>query len=406
MKKLRILTLILIVTAVFLTNCQTTPPPTATPIPFVQPTALANVPTTTPIATETAVPTMPPPPTAIPTTAAATPNLQDAATLTPATPTATIIGMIGPEPFPENINPLTGLPVSDPAILARRPIVVKVSNAPPIVRPQAGLNRADLVFEHYAEGGLTRFTAVFYTHDVSIVGSIRSARLIDFEIPHMYDAAFAYSGSSGPLRVRFQESDFFDRIISPDFGHGGFYRMEEEGKSFVHSLYTDTYTLRETLSERGQEVPPTLANHMAFREEPLYPGEPATRIELWYTGTNATWFYSNGRYLRWSDGEAHLEAYTGQQLTFKNVVVIAANHVNTDIIEDTNNSPSIEIQLWGSGPVSIFRDGQRFDGTWQRNDPNHMLTFYDQDGNMLPLAPGNTFFQIVPLGFDRLTITP
>ncbi|MCA9920789.1 MAG: DUF3048 domain-containing protein, partial [Anaerolineales bacterium] len=346
------------------------------------------------------------PPTAIPTTAAATPNLQDAATLTPATPTATIIGMIGPEPFPENINPLTGLPVSDPAILARRPIVVKVSNAPPIVRPQAGLNRADLVFEHYAEGGLTRFTAVFYTHDVSIVGSIRSARLIDFEIPHMYDAAFAYSGSSGPLRVRFQESDFFDRIISPDFGHGGFYRMEEEGKSFVHSLYTDTYTLRETLSERGQEVPPTLANHMAFREEPLYPGEPATRIELWYTGTNATWFYSNGRYLRWSDGEAHLEAYTGQQLTFKNVVVIAANHVNTDIIEDTNNSPSIEIQLWGSGPVSIFRDGQRFDGTWQRNDPNHMLTFYDQDGNMLPLAPGNTFFQIVPLGFDRLTITP
>ncbi|MCA9926967.1 MAG: DUF3048 domain-containing protein, partial [Anaerolineales bacterium] len=386
--------------------CQTASPPTATPSPSVQPTALANVPTNTPDATETAVPTMPPPPTAIPTTAAATPNLQDAATLTPATPTATIIGMIGPEPFPENINPLTGLPVSDPAILARRPIVVKVSNAPPIVRPQAGLNRADLVFEHYAEGGLTRFTAVFYTHDVSIVGSIRSARLIDFEIPHMYDAAFAYSGSSGPLRVRFQESDFFDRIISPDFGHGGFYRMEEEGKSFVHSLYTDTYTLRETLSERGQEVPPTLANHMAFREEPLYPGEPATRIELWYTGTNATWFYSNGRYLRWSDGEAHLEAYTGQQLTFKNVVVIAANHVNTDIIEDTNNSPSIEIQLWGSGPVSIFRDGQRFDGTWQRNDPNHMLTFYDQDGNMLPLAPGNTFFQIVPLGFDRLTITP
>ncbi len=290
--------------------------------------------------------------------------------------------------------------------LARRPLAIKISNAPPVVRPQAGLNQADLVFEHYAEGGLTRFTAVFYTHDVETVGSIRSARLIDLEIPKMFDAAFAYSGSSGPVRLRLQASEFYDRIISPDFAHGGFERIPKEGVATTHTLFTNTYNLRYILGLRGQDIAPTFANHMTFRDSPITQGEPATRIEISYDATNVTWFYSNGRYLRWTDGEKHLDANTSTQLSFKNIVVVAANHVNTDILEDTNNNPSIEIQIWGTGPVSIFRDGQRFDGIWKREDPHHMLTFYDSAGNPLPLAPGNTFFQIVPLGFDQLHVTP
>jgi hypothetical protein len=34
-----------------------------------------------------------------------------------------------------------------------------------------------------------------------------------------------------------------------------------------------------------------------------------------------------------------------------------------------------------------------------------MLTFYDQEGRILPLAPGNSFFQLVPLGFTGLVVT-
>ena len=272
------------------------------------------------------------------------------------------------------------------------------------MRPQSGLNQADLVFEHYAEGGFTRFTAVYYTHNVETVGSIRSARLIDLEIPKMYDAAFAYSGSAGPIRLRLRDSEFFDRIISPDFAHGGFERFEKEGVASTHRLFTNTYNLRYILGLREQDVAPTFSNFMTFRDAPITQGEPATRIELVYRATNATWAYSNGRYLRWTDGEAHLDANTNQQLNFKNVVIIAANHVDTDIIEDTNNNPSIEIQIWGTGPASMFRDGQRFDGVWKRENPNYMLTFYDNEGTPLPLAPGNTFFQVVPLGFDQLDV--
>jgi hypothetical protein len=67
---------------------------------------------------------------------------------------------------------------------------------------------------------------------------------------------------------------------------------------------------------------------------------------------------------------------------------------------------SIQIQIWGEGPVSIFRDGVRIDGRWQRTNPNDMLTFTDLNGNILPLAPGNSFFQLVPLGFANLIVSP
>lgn len=317
-------------------------------------------------------------------------------------------GFIGPYRFPENTNPLTGESVP-PDVLNQRPIAVKISNYPPLVRPQWGLNSADLVFEHYAEGGVTRFTAVFYSQQAEQVGSIRSGRLIDIEIAQMYDAAFAYSGSSGPVREMYRASDFFERIISPDFGHGGFERIPDGNKAFEHTLFTNTYTLHYLLEQRQQDTPPNFATNMAFSPQPPPEGTAAKQIEIRYRGTNAYWFYqaSTNHYLRWTDGEPHMDALTETQLNFRNIIVLGANHVDTEILEDFvgGGNYSIQIQLWGEGPVSIFRDGQRYEGRWRRSSPEHMLTFYNLEGNLLPLAPGNSFFQIVPLGFDGLNVS-
>jgi hypothetical protein len=54
-----------------------------------------------------------------------------------------------PTPLSEVINPLTGLPAADPALLDRRPVMVKVSNFPRLGRPHAGLSFADIVFDYY-----------------------------------------------------------------------------------------------------------------------------------------------------------------------------------------------------------------------------------------------------------------
>ena len=386
-----------------LLGCQTSQTPPAASPPAASPMATSGDVAATagvvPSATATAAPLVSTP-TPLPTTTAEA---------VVATPTQPIPGLIGPDNFPENVNPLTGEVVADPAVLERRPLAIKISNYPPVVRPQSGLNEADLVFEHYAEGGVTRFTAVFYSKDANPVGSIRSGRLIDLEIPKMYDAAFAYSGASGPVRELLRNSSFFARIISPDFGHGGFYRVPDPNKAFEHTLFTDTPRLRAILEERGLNTPPEFNSNMAFHPDPPAGGTPAASIEIRYVGANAFWRYDpiSGRYLRSTDGVAQVDANTGRQLSFKNVIVLSAHHEETDILEDLvgGGHYSIEIQVWGEGPASIFRDGQRFEGRWRRENESDMLTFYDQEGRILPLAPGNSFFQLVPLGFTGLVVT-
>lgn len=367
--------------------------------------AAAATPTQSSAATVVAQATAPPP---LVSTPVAPTQTSPMATQAPE-PTTAIPGLIGPDQFPANVNPLTGLAVEDPSRLDRRPLAIKISNYPSVVRPQSGLNSADLVFEHYAEGGVTRFTAVFYTNDVDPVGSIRSARLIDLEIPRMYDAAFAYSGSSGPVRLMLRDSEFFDRIISPDFAHGGFYRIPDPNKAVEHTLFTDTNRLRAILEERGLDSRPQFQTNMTFLATIPDGGTPASAIEIRYIGANAFWRFDpiTGGYMRSTDGVAHLDANTGHQLNFKNVVVVGAHHEDTDILEDLvgGGHYSIQIQVWGEGPVSIFRDGQRFEGRWRRESPNDMLTFYDADGNFLPLAPGKTFVELVPLGFTGLVVT-
>jgi hypothetical protein len=304
--------------------------------------------------------------------------------------------------------------MADPAVLDRRPVAVKVSNSPAkFVRPQSGLDKADLVFEHYAEGGVTRLTAVYYGQATGQVGSVRSGRLIDLEIPAMCQAAFAYSGSSGRVREMIRDSDFFDRVISPDFAYGEpyFYRVPREGVPFEHTLFADLYDIWAWLDSKGNNSRPELGG-LAFTELPPAGGTPASSIVVGYLAAESVvnWVYTpaTGRYLRWQGGDAHADSVSGAQLSAANVLLVGAHHVDTDILEDhvAGGHYSIQIQVWGEGPATLFRDGMRYEGRWKRTNRSGMLSFADLQGNTLPFRPGNSWFQMVPLGFDQLTVEP
>ena len=301
--------------------------------------------------------------------------------------------------------------MSDPTVLERRPLAVKISNSPAVVRPQAGLSLADLVFEHYAEGGVTRFTALYLGQDSPKIGSIRSGRLIDLEIPAMFKSMFAYSGSSGGVKQKIIASDFYqeNRVVSPDFGIGEpvFYRVPEAGKAFEHTLFTNTKVLWTLTSERGLNTRQDLQG-LAFSPSLPPEGEPAKYVELTYLAgvASAEWTYDqiSGLYQRSILGEPHTDALTGEQLTAANIIIVYANHVDTDILEDLvgGGHYSIEIQIWGQGPVQIVRDGHVYNGTWIRQAREDLLSFVDETGQPLPLKPGNSWYQLVPLNFPTV----
>jgi hypothetical protein len=330
--------------------------------------------------------TLPPIPTAAPESTAA------------ASPTPLPPGQIGPEGFPPDVNPLTGLKVSNPEALNRRPLLVKISNFPGEVRPQSGMSSTDMVFEHYVEGGLTRFTALFWSQTPKFAGSVRSARLIDLELPAMYAALFAYSGSSNEVKERIRNSDFFDRVFSPDWGDPCPLFCLTDNLDKPNNEFADPAQIWAEAKLRGINDRPTI-NGMIFNPEPLSDSAPGNVVRVVYTGGFARWDYDagTGLYLRRQDGEPLNDRLTAKQLSAANVVVVFATHVATSIIEDqASKRPGLEIQAWGAHNAFIFRDGLAYAGRWTRANRNDLLHFWLGDEKTpVPLKPGNTWIEFV-----------
>jgi len=312
------------------------------------------------------------------------------------------VGQLGPDNFPDNVNPLTGEVVADPQSLNHRPLAIKVVNEPSCARPQFGLNNAAAVFEHYVEAWGTRLTAIFYGTEAERVGGVRSARLIDMELPAIFDALLVTSGSSAGVKQRLKGSDFVERIISAEFGDDcpPLCRVPKESvacQDLEHTMFTNTLDLHAEAAARGLETRPQLSG-WAFSPQPLTNGEPATLVHINFLNSPVDWIYdeSEGVYLRSQDGSRHTDAATGARLSAANVVVVFANHLYSDI-QESANFYSLEIQFWGQGPIIVFRDGQMFRGLWLRLERPGLFKLVDEAGAPLPLKPGRTWFEFVGL---------
>ncbi|MBI1276800.1 MAG: DUF3048 domain-containing protein [Anaerolineaceae bacterium] len=321
--------------------------------------------------------------------------------LTTETPVAKIETATPAENFPADVNPLTGLKVADPSILDRRPQVVKISNAPVLVRPQAGIGAADIVFEHYAEGGLTRFSAIFYGQAPDRVGSIRSARLIDTELIPMFGGLLIFSGASTGVETLLNNADYANRLFKGVlFGQPYFWR--DETIEVPHNMFMNPNAVWKKASEEGINQRPDLRG-LSF--DPNIPGSNTAvvnKIDIRYRATRVIWKYDPalGLYRRSADGQGHFDANTMEQITAANVVVIFADHQFTDIVESEfqgAKSYSIQINLMGQGDAILFRDDQEYKGKWVRDDKNTIIGLRTANGDILPLKPGQTWFQVVQL---------
>ncbi len=347
----------------------------------------------------TATPTITPSPTETPTsTETPTPLPTNTPTLTP-TPLYPVEGY-GPTGFPANIDPLTGLKVTDPSILQRRPMVIKVQNLPRNGRPQWGLSLADIVFEYYTEEGTTRFAAIFYSQDASMVGPIRSGRFIDADIVRGYKAMFAFGSAYVAEMNRFRNSEFADRLVI-EGANTPLTRYDPNGFDY---LVVNTADLSAYATKKGLNTLQNLDN-MLFKLPAPDGGQPVTQVYTRYSSAIYNrWDYdpTSGTYLRFSDavdapnGVAEeqyaqlTDRLTNQPIAFDNVVVLYVNH--------QLYSPNIyDIQLVGSGDAYAFRDGQAYKVKWVRNATD-VVSLTNLDGSPFAFKPGTTMFEVMGLG--------
>ncbi|HWQ46897.1 MAG TPA: DUF3048 domain-containing protein, partial [Longilinea sp.] len=333
------------------------------------------------------------------------------ATSQPPTPTMTSTpsypaeGM-GPTNWPAGVNPLTGLEVADPNLLLRRPIIIKVENLPRADRPQWGLSLADIVYEYYTEQGSTRFAAVFYGNDSTMVGPVRSGRFFDVNVVQMYKGIFIFGSAWEAVFSRFLNSDFYNRlVIESQNSYPALSRYTGSNQNF---LIADTTQMSVPIANLGIDNSQQNLDNMFFQMTIPEGGQTATSVHVRYSGAIYNrWDFNSetNSYLRFVDtvddtsGNGSGEVYgplvdrsTNAQIEMENVVILMVPH---QFLVQDGESEVVDMNFIGTGTAYVLRDGQIYQVTWQRNASDQIVALYSIDGQIFPLHPGTTWYEVI-----------
>ena len=325
-------------------------------------------------------------------------------TTAPAPATATPAPTPTPSPTPTPTYwPLTGLPAPQDASLGRRPLNIRIPNDPN-ARPQFGLNKADIVFEMIVEGGVTRLSAIFHSKDADVVGPIRSYRWSDLHITQMLRGALVSSGATTQERDGVTRSIREGNMLSVDADRDArpYYRLSS--RPAPNNMFTGTPADRDAVSRAGGGAPVTVPalSFLPPGADPSTGGlagsRPATRLTIPYQGVWATsfsWDAAAKGYRRSQNGTQTVDGDGSGPILAKNVIVMKTDIWQTSVIEDSLGSKGLDYRMTGGGPVSVFRDGVRIDGTWKRDGVLDMFTFHDSAGNEILLEPGQSWIHFI-----------
>ena len=243
-------------------------------------------------------------------TLAAYPTVTETPTATPTiepTVTATIsVVQYGPTNFPTDVNPLTGLKVSDPNLLNRRPVMIKVSNYPRIGRPHAGLSYADIVFDYYMGVGMNRHMGLFYSQDATQVGPIRSGRLVDRWLVNMYQGVLGMEYADAYVYGKILDKLGYSRTISSASDTCPAICSKDTPQT-ITSVFANTaefsklYAKKPSSSNTRQNL-----DGMAFNTVPPSGGVAAVEFTMQFsTNSIGNWRFdpATRKYLRWVEDE-------------------------------------------------------------------------------------------------------
>lgn len=300
-------------------------------------------------------------------------------------------------PTPEPVfAPLTGELAFAPQDWQTRPALsLKVENTQ-VARPQAGLDAADVVYEELAEGGVTRFIAVFHSEGAEAVGPIRSGRAVDPDVLAPIGGLFGYSGAIPEIvaairRVPGLTDVGFDRATD------AYYRRS--GRDAPHNLFTSTGALWEG---RDGSPPPELFSFLDPDAPADDGGEEAEEVRMSFAGNGdvVRYVYDAGdeAYRRFHRSVPH-EAESGAQIAPANVLVQYVSVTQGDVV-DAAGLVSPHIEVLGSGDAILFRGGRAFRGRWERPSYGEPTRFTDADGDPMRFARGPTWVELVPRGRD------
>ena len=282
-------------------------------------------------------------------------------------------------------SPFTGRAVDQ----LNRVLAIKIDNAR-AARPQAGLDKADIVYEELVEGGTTRFLAIFSSQEAPVLGPVRSVRETDMPLLRQFGTVlFAFSGGSPGVARIARNAPLIDASV--DAAPGAYYR--NNSRPAPYNLFTASGRLfaAKTAGVKAQDV------GFRFGAGNYATSTKASQVSLTWSKAAKTYFTYDPKTLLWSRGDERGPAMltSGARMSTPNIVLMHCLVVGGNYRDTAGNlSPFTHTQ--GKGTVEVFRDGTRTVGTWSRPAPFAGTSLRDRNGKTITLRPGPVWVLLAP----------
>lgn len=294
--------------------------------------------------------------------------------------------------------PLDGV-MTDLDSSKRHPLAIMIENHTD-ARPQAGISKASVVYEAIAEGGITRYMAIYGTNEVDTVGPTRSARTYYVDWAEGYNAFYAHVGGNADALDKIQA----DKVLDLDeFRFSGAYWRDSSLKvASEHTMFTSTAKLRAVATEQNYST----ANNFSvykYKDDPTtesvegkaLPQSQKIGVNFSTANYNITFDYdqATNSYKRSMAGKADNDRVTGEQVTAKDIVVMTVKRspTTTRINESGYNMTTV-----GEGAAKFYLDGKEIIGTWKKSSSADREIFYDSTGKEITFNRGKLWICVIP----------
>lgn len=257
--------------------------------------------------------------------------------------------------------------------------------------PQAGIDQASYIIEAPVESGITRLIA-FYTDDQEVekIGPVRSARPYYMDWNQEVDALYVHIGGSPDALDRVVNEDYFN--LNQFFNASSFWRSRS--RFAPHNVYTSTDLLDKAYEARetSEDVPEREYQSLKFGSHTDEDIELWSDIEIDFSTTayKVRWEFDpeTKTYARYQGNLRHVTE-DGVQLMADAIAVAITDIEVIDFIGRR------DIRTTGEGNGFVFKDGKVIRATWEKQNVDSRLRFYDEDGKEISLPGGVNWVEII-----------
>lgn len=298
----------------------------------------------------------------------------------------------------------------------RIPLSVMIENHEE-ARPQSGLSSADVVYEVVAEGGITRFMAIFYCSLSEVqVGPVRSARTYFLDwLEEWNKPLYTHVGGAntpGPADalgqiIKYKVNDLNQFSIGfPTFWRD--YQRLGHPVATEHTMYSTTNKLwdigakRKYFDASGSAGLTWSKGFVPFKFKDGKSGAGTQTITVNHgdsqTDYQVVWSYdsASNTYKRKNGGKDHTDLNNNKQLSPTNVVIQYEKESNAN--DGYPGNVHLLYGTVGSGKALFFMNGAVVEGKWTKPSRTSRSKYTDAKGNEIEFSRGQIWIEIVPEG--------